>query len=50
MFFSVVIPTYDRLPILQKCLKALENQRIPAQSAISGYEVVLVDDGSTDAT
>ena len=50
MFFSVVIPTYDRLPILQKCLKALENQRIPAQSAISGYEVVLVDDGSTDGT
>lgn len=50
MFFSVVIPTYDRLPILQKCLKALENQSIPAQSAISGYEVVLVDDGSTDGT
>ncbi len=50
MFFSIVIPTYDRLPILQKCLKALENQRIPAQSAISGYEVVLVDDGSTDGT
>lgn len=50
MFFSIVIPTYDRLPILQKCLKALENQRIPAQSALSGYEVVLVDDGSTDGT
>lgn len=50
VFFSIVIPTYDRLPILQKCLKALENQRIPAQSAISGYEVVLVDDGSTDGT
>ena len=50
MFFSVVIPTYDRLPILQKCLKALEDQRIPAQSAISGYEIVLVDDGSTDGT
>ncbi|PSB35007.1 glycosyltransferase family 2 protein [Chlorogloea sp. CCALA 695] len=50
VFFSIVIPTYDRLPILQKCLKALENQRIPAQSAISGYEIVLVDDGSTDGT
>ncbi len=50
MFFSIVIPTYDRLPILQKCLKALENQSIPAQSAISGYEIVLVDDGSTDGT
>ena len=26
MFVSVVIPTYNRLPILKKCLKALENQ------------------------
>lgn len=50
MFFSIVIPTYNRLPILQKCLKALENQSIPAKSAISGYEIVLVDDGSTDGT
>ena len=50
MFFSIVIPTYDRLPILTKCLKALEAQYIPAQSAISGYEIVLVDDGSTDGT
>lgn len=50
MFFSIVIPTYDRLPILTKCLKALENQRISAESGISGYEIVLVDDGSTDGT
>lgn len=50
MFFSVVIPTYNRLPILQKCLRALENQQIPAGSLISGYEIVLVDDGSTDGT
>ena len=48
MFFSVVIPTYNRLPILQKCLRALEQQRLAAP--ISAYEVVLVDDGSTDAT
>ncbi|MCP9774597.1 glycosyltransferase family 2 protein [Cyanobium sp. WAJ14-Wanaka] len=48
MFISVVIPTYNRLPILQKCLAALENQQIGAP--IDGYEVVLVDDGSTDAT
>ena len=26
MFFSVVIPTYNRLPILQKALRALEEQ------------------------
>ena len=48
MFLSVVIPTYNRLPILQKCLQALEQQRLEAP--ISAYEVVLVDDGSTDAT
>lgn len=48
MFISVVIPTYNRLPILQQCLRALEQQQLA--EPISGYEVVLVDDGSTDAT
>ena len=48
MFLSVVIPTYNRLPILQKCLRALEQQQLV--EPITGYEVVLVDDGSTDAT
>ena len=48
MFLSVVIPTYNRRPILEKCLKALERQRLEAR--ISGYEVVVVDDGSTDDT
>ena len=48
MFLSVVIPTYNRLPILQKCLRALEQQRLEAP--ISNYEVVVVDDGSTDET
>ncbi|MEB3234251.1 MAG: glycosyltransferase family A protein [Cyanobacteriota bacterium] len=48
MFLSVVIPTYNRLPILQKCLRALEQQQLAAP--LSGYEVVLVDDGSTDDT
>lgn len=50
MFISVVIPTYNRKPILEKCLRALEKQIIPAHSTIQGYEVVLVDDGSTDGT
>ncbi len=49
-FFSVVIPTYNRLPILEKCLRALEAQRIPREANITGYEVVVVDDGSTDGT
>ncbi|MFZ9753063.1 MAG: glycosyltransferase family 2 protein [Cyanobium sp.] len=48
MFLSVVIPTYNRLPILRQCLEALERQQIAAP--IRGFEVVLVDDGSTDDT
>ncbi len=47
LFFSIVIPTYNRLPILQKCLKALVNQDLQAEHR---YEVVVVDDGSTDGT
>ena len=49
MFFSVVIPTYNRKPILEKCLRALEDQQL-TDSIIAGYEIVLVDDGSTDGT
>jgi glycosyltransferase involved in cell wall biosynthesis len=47
VFFSVVIPTYNRKPILEKCLRALEVQKL---SDAHSYEVVLVDDGSTDGT
>ncbi len=46
MFLSVVIPTYNRRPILEKCLRSLEQQTY----ASDGYEVVVVDDGSTDGT
>ncbi|MFM2311986.1 MAG: hypothetical protein RLZZ04_1262 [Cyanobacteriota bacterium] len=49
MYISVVIPTYNRLPILQKCLGALETQ-VFADDKIAGYEIVLVDDGSSDRT
>jgi len=49
VFFSVVIPTYNRKPILEKCLKALEHQMFDPNQ-IAGYEVVVVDDGSTDKT
>jgi glycosyltransferase involved in cell wall biosynthesis len=48
VFLSIVIPTYNRLAILQKCLKALEQQQY--DPTITNYEVVLVDDGSTDGT
>ncbi len=49
MFFSIVIPTYNRLPILQKCLSALELQTFDPQ-IVTGYETIVVDDGSTDGT
>ncbi len=49
IFFSVVIPTYNRKPILEKCLRALEVQRFNPAS-IQSYEIVVVDDGSTDGT
>ncbi len=48
MFISVVIPTYNRLPILEKCLLALENQKIVSE--INQYEVLVIDDGSDDET
>jgi glycosyltransferase involved in cell wall biosynthesis len=50
VFISVVIPTYNRKPILEKCLQAMEQQQFPADSPVQNYEIVLVDDGSTDGT
>jgi glycosyltransferase involved in cell wall biosynthesis len=49
MFFSVVIPTYNRKPILTQCLGAL-SQQVFADDKVEGYEIVVVDDGSTDGT
>ncbi len=49
VFLSVVIPTYNRLPILTKCLRALESQQYD-RTIVADYEVVVVDDGSTDGT
>jgi len=43
---SVVIPTYNRSASLQRLLRALGSSAVPA----GGMEVVVVDDGSTDAT
>ncbi len=48
MLISVVIPTFNRLPILIKCLNALENQIL--NDKIKNFEIVVVDDGSTDGT
>jgi GT2 family glycosyltransferase len=43
-FFSVVIPTYNRAPLLQQALESVFTQEC------TDFEVIVVDDGSTDAT
>lgn len=43
---SVIIPTYNRLEQLRRCLQALSRQTYPATE----FEVVVVVDGSTDGT
>ena len=48
MNVSVVIPTYNRKLILEKCLKALEKQTL--SNIIDNYEIIVIDDGSTDGT
>ena len=42
MFFSVVVPVYQAESSIQICLESLCGQRL------SDFEVILVDDGSTD--
>jgi glycosyltransferase involved in cell wall biosynthesis len=44
-YFSIVIPTYNRLEMLQRVLAALGRQ-LDAPS----FEVIVVDDGSSDGT
>ena len=46
MYFSVVIPTYNRLNMLTRVLDALAEPQIDAPS----FEVIVVNDGSTDDT
>ena len=43
---SVIVPTYRRPQMLQRCLEALALQRMPEGS----YEVIVVDDGRSDET
>lgn len=45
MYFSVVIPTYNRLDMLLRVLDALQ-----AQIDAPPFEVIVVNDGSTDET
>lgn len=43
---SVIVPTFNRSQMLLKCLRALERQTVLPQE----FEVIVVDDGSTDDT
>jgi cellulose synthase/poly-beta-1,6-N-acetylglucosamine synthase-like glycosyltransferase len=43
---SVVVPAYNAAATIAECVRALNEQTVPRTS----YEVIVVDDGSTDAT
>jgi glycosyltransferase involved in cell wall biosynthesis len=44
MKFAVVVPTFNRKAVLRQCIEALAKQDYP------DFEVIVVDDGSTDQT
>src|ERR1700736_5391800 len=46
MEISVIIPTYNNRPVLERALQALAAQTFSRDR----YEIVIVDDGSTDGT
>lgn len=41
---SVIIPSYNSEPFIERCLLSLSSQTIPRQN----YEIIVVDDGSQD--
>ena len=41
---SVIVPTFNRLPMLRELLEALHQQEYPS------LEILIVDDGSSDGT
>ncbi len=43
---SVIIPTFNRVAVLRRCLDALAAQTVPAGT----MEIIVADDGSTDGT
>ena len=45
-FVSVVLATHNRKELLKECLKSLFNQTYPKER----YEIIVVNDGSTDGT
>ena len=46
IFFSVIIPTYERPEELEKCLKSLISEQ---QKGAPSYELIVTDDSRTDA-
>jgi cellulose synthase/poly-beta-1,6-N-acetylglucosamine synthase-like glycosyltransferase len=46
MNISVIVPAYQAAAVLPQCLSALQRQTIDR----SQYEIIVVDDGSTDST
>lgn len=44
--FSVIVTTYNREPLLERCIASLLVQEYPEED----YEIIVVDDGSRDAT
>lgn len=46
MKLSVIIPVYNVAPYLRKCVESVVNQDLAPEE----YEVILVDDGSTDGS
>ena len=43
---SVIIPTFNSAKVLKACLESLTNQTVSGEA----YEIIVVDDGSTDET
>jgi glycosyltransferase involved in cell wall biosynthesis len=43
---SVIVPVYNGAAVIERCLDALARQTVPPDA----FEIIIVDDGSTDAT
>lgn len=44
MILSIIIPAYNAVDYIEKCIRTAENQDIPKDE----YEIIVVNDGSTD--